>query len=546
VLATSRLARWAGPVLVVVLAAALRLWNLGHPNTLVFDETFYVKDAWTLLNNGYESTWPENADALFAAGNSNIFTTDASFVVHPPLGKWLIGLGMIALGPGNAWGWRIATVIVGVLAVVLIMLIAQKLFGSRLLATIAGFLFAIDGHAIVLSRVALLDNFVMFFALLGCGAVLMDRDWHATRLAAWLAARRESGDGSAAPAPSWGPALWWRPWLLAAGVAFGLASSVKWSGLYFLAAFGVYLVIVDALARRRAGIPFWLSAAVLKQAPATFLLLVPIAVTTYLLSWTGWFTTRGGYYREWADGADAAWTGALAWVPHSIQSFWHYQDAAYGYHVGLSTPHPYQANPLTWLFMIRPTSMFYEGSNRGENGCGYNICSEAITSVGNPLIWWASTAALFYLVYRLARYREWKVGFILMGMVAGYLPWLMYLNRTVFQFYTIAFEPYLLLGLTFCIGAVLQRIETPTLAPRAWPTFARHRASAIDRDLTGTLTNQRSRSIWRGEHTLAGARIVAIFLVLATLVSAFFYPLWTGSQTSYDFWRIHTWIESWR
>ena len=211
-LASRRLVRWAGPILVVILAAALRLWNLGHPHSLVFDETFYVKDAWTLVNNGYESTWPENADALFAAGNSMIFMTDASFVVHPPLGKWLIGLGMIALGPESGWGWRITTVIMGVLAVILIMLIAKKLFGSLVLATIAGFLLAIDGHAIVMSRVALLDNYVMFFALLGFGAVLMDRDWHATRLAAWLAARREAG-----AEPSWGPALWWRPWLLAAG-----------------------------------------------------------------------------------------------------------------------------------------------------------------------------------------------------------------------------------------------------------------------------------------------------------------------------------------
>ncbi len=47
------------------------------------------------------------------------------------------------------------------------MLITKKLFQSHLLALIAGFLLAIDGHAIVMSRVALLDNFVMSFALLG-------------------------------------------------------------------------------------------------------------------------------------------------------------------------------------------------------------------------------------------------------------------------------------------------------------------------------------------------------------------------------------------
>ena len=516
VLATSRWFRWAGPLAVLVLAAILRLWNLGHPRELVFDETFYVKDAWTLFNNGYESTWPDKADALFAAGQANIFLSDPSFVVHPPLGKWLIALGMAFWGADSSWGWRIVTALIGVLAVALLMLIARRLFGSTVLAVIAGFLLAIDGNAIVMSRVALLDNSVMFFALLGFGAVLLDRDWHAARLAALLARRREAG-----LEPAWGPTLWWRPWLLAAGLAFGLTSSVKWSGFYFLAAFGVYVVIVDALARRRAGVPFWLSAALLKQAPANFLLMVPVAAATFLASWTGWFVTRGGYYRDWAETAGAAWTGAFSWVPLPLQSFWHYQVAAYGYHVNVETPHPYQANPLTWLFMIRPTSMYFRSSSAGENGCGFTSCAEAITGIGNPIIWWAATIAAFYLVYRLARYRQWRVGLILTGLAAGYLPWLMYLNRTVFQFYTIAFEPYLILGLTFVIGLLLGEPRGSDGAPVADDERAARRR-------------------------LAGIRVVVIFLAMAALVSAFFYPLWTGMQTPFLFWQLHIWLPSWR
>ncbi|TFC80897.1 phospholipid carrier-dependent glycosyltransferase [Cryobacterium sp. TmT2-59] len=533
---TNRAFRWAGPLAVTVLAAVLRLWNLGSPHSLVFDETFYVKDAWTLFNHGYESTWPDQADTLFAAGQTHIFLTAPSFVVHPPLGKWLIALGMAAFGPDSSWGWRIMTALIGVLAVVLLMLIAKRLLGSTLLAVIAGFLFAIDGNAIVMSRVALLDNYVMFFALLGFGAVLLDRDWHAGRLAARVARERDAGRD-----PGWGPALWWRPWLLAAGLAFGLTSSVKWSGFYFLAAFGVYLVVVDALARRRAGIPFWWSAALLKQAPATFLLTVPIAVATYLVAWTGWFVTAGGYYRDWASSPGAAWTGALAWVPGTVQSFWHYQVAAYTYHVGLSTPHPYQANPLTWLFMIRPTSMYYRGSSLGENGCGTGTCSEAITGIANPLIWWAATAAIFYLVYRLARYREWRVGLILMGLVAGYLPWLMYLNRTVFQFYTITFEPYLLLGLTFVIGVIL-RLAPTDAAPAAAS------GDVTDAAVTdASLTDAAPPGAAAPDAAPAQARwLVLAFLIAATVVSAFFYPLWTGTQTSLQYWQLHIWLPGWR
>ncbi|MBK5238049.1 MAG: phospholipid carrier-dependent glycosyltransferase, partial [Actinomycetales bacterium] len=153
--ARQKLWYWGGPVAVTALAAGLRLWNLGDPHTLIFDETFYVKDAWSLWNNGYETTWPSETDPRFAAGETNIFTTGGSYVVHPPLGKWLIALGMVGSGATNAFGWRFSVALAGILMVFLIALIARRLTGSTLLAVIAGGLLAVDGHAITLSRVSL-------------------------------------------------------------------------------------------------------------------------------------------------------------------------------------------------------------------------------------------------------------------------------------------------------------------------------------------------------------------------------------------------------
>jgi dolichyl-phosphate-mannose-protein mannosyltransferase len=45
---------WGTPIAITLLAAVLRMQALGHPATLIFDETFYVKDAWTLLHLGHE------------------------------------------------------------------------------------------------------------------------------------------------------------------------------------------------------------------------------------------------------------------------------------------------------------------------------------------------------------------------------------------------------------------------------------------------------------------------------------------------------------
>lgn len=491
---------WGGPILVTLLAAVLRFWNLGHPQHIVFDETYYVKDAWTLLHHGYETSWPDGADADFAAGDTDTYLDNASYVVHPPLGKWMIALGMAAFGADSAFWWRASTALAGTVAVFLLTLVGRRLFGSTVLAVVAGLLFAVDGNAIVMSRVALLDNWIMLFALVGFWFVLLDRDWSARALERRFAEARAAGRD-----PHFGPVIWARPWVITAGAAFGAACAVKWSGVWFLAVFGLYLVVVDALARRRAGLGFWVSGAVLKQAPATFLLLVPMAIAVYLASWTGWFATDGGYDRHWAEEAGNAATGWLSWVPAPLQSLWHFHQSAYSYHVGVQSPHPWQANPLTWLLMIRPTNMYYAD---GVSGCGGD-CVESIIGIGNPLIWWAAAAAVGYLLYRLVRYREWAVGAILAGVAAGYLPWLGYLGRTVFQFYSIVFEPYTLLALVFVFGLVLGSRDDPR---------------------------------WRRER---GIRSVAIFLVAVLLVSAFFLPIWTGAPMPPFLRQLHFWLPSW-
>jgi dolichyl-phosphate-mannose--protein O-mannosyl transferase len=496
---------WGLPALVTVIAAVARLWALGDPHSLVFDETFYVKDSWTLLHKGWEAAWPPNIDDAFANGDVNSFTDDPEFVAHPPFGKWLIAVGLSALGAQNSVGWRISTAVIGVLAVVLLMLIAKRMFRSTLIATTAGFIMAIDGNAIVMSRVAILDNSVMFLALLAFGCLLLDRSWYERRLSAWTAARVESGRGL-----GWGPWLWWRPWLLVAGILLGLDAGVKWTGFYFLAFFAVYVVLVDVLGRRRAGVPFWAEAGILKGGLVTFVWTVPVAVVVYVCTWAGWIFNPGGYYRDWVQTtADARWTGLLSWVPNWVQNLWHYQAEMYGYSINLHTPHPYQSNPLTWLLQLRPTSMYYVGTKYGVDGCtAQGGCSSAITDLGNPIIWWAGTAAVIYLIYRLIRYRDWRHGMILMGLAAGYLPWLLYTGRTIFTFYSIAFAPYLYLALAAVFALLVGR-----------PTDAAYRR-------------------------IRGLSLLAVFVFVIAIVSVFFVPIWTGMQIPYWYWQLHMWLQN--
>ena len=170
---------WLGPLGATALAALIRLPNLGRPHELVFDETYYAKDALSLLNFGVERKFVEGANEKLLATDGNnylsIFTADPAYVVHPPIGKWVIASGEAIFG-ATPFGWRIAVALLGILSVLLTARIARRLTNSNFIGTIAGLLLALDGLHITMSRTALLDTTLSFFVLCAFGALIIDRD----------------------------------------------------------------------------------------------------------------------------------------------------------------------------------------------------------------------------------------------------------------------------------------------------------------------------------------------------------------------------------
>jgi dolichyl-phosphate-mannose-protein mannosyltransferase len=481
---------YLGAFLVLAIASITRLWNLASPQKLVFDETYYVKDALSLSQEGHEKNWPEGANSAFETGDVYSYLADPAFVVHPPFGKWLISSGMWLLGPDNAAGWRLSTALLGIATVALLMLVAHRLFGSTKLALAAGFLLAIDGMAITMSRTALLDAPLTFFLLLGFLFFLIDSKQSRLRIGYLI----QEGKNTL---------LWFRPWLVLTGIALGAASSIKWSGLYLLAAMGLYVVFSEMLLRRDSAEKSWARTGVLAQGAISFLNLVPVAIATYVASWLGWITSSGGYSRNWSE--DNSLPGVFGALPSWAQSLWNYHEVIYKFHVNLSEDHSYQSHPITWLLGLRPTAFFYETYALGQMGCESDTCSSAITALGNPLIWVFATAALLYLAYRYIRTRERVIGLVLLGVGALYLPWLLIPERTVFQFYAVSFLPWMILGLVLVIQILYRAIGNPKLA--------------------------------KG--------LVISFFVLATLVSVFFLPVNIGLVVPFDQWQLRMWLPSW-
>ena len=415
------------PLLIALASFVLRLFNLASIKTLIFDEIYYVDGARDLLKYGVEVTG-----------------TQPEFVVHPPVGKWMIAAGIKLFGD-NPLGWRFTTAFIGSLMILVVALIAHRLFYSPLLTALASGLMAIDGLALVHSRTALLDNFLAFFIL----------------TATYFFIRRNY-------------------WLT--GLFLGVALSTKWSALYFIAVFGL-IALYRAFSHHT-------GRALIRPTVERFTQFGVIPLAVYFTSWSGWFLSDRGWGRGYST--------------NPLRSFYYYHQQILAFHTGLTEKHTYEANPWSWLFMGRPTSFFYES----PSGCGSESCSQEIIALGTPLLWWLAIAALALVIgmwFRsiVTRHFDPAITIIIAGIAAGYLPWFFFQERTVFTFYAIVFQPFLILALVYGVRAILLRFKK------------------------------------------SGEAIVATLFILIFLNFVYFLPIYLGDVITYEAWRSRMWFPSW-
>jgi dolichyl-phosphate-mannose--protein O-mannosyl transferase len=483
---------------VTAIAAVLRLIDLGRPHVVIFDETYYVKDGLALLRYGYEREAIKDADKTILGATDtswramDVFKDSPSFVVHPPVGKWVIATGEWAFGV-NPFGWRIAVAVLGILSVLMTARIVRRMTRSDFVGTLAGFLLAIEGLHFVMSRTALLDMSLMFFCLAAFGLLILDRDAVRRRAQMWM----NLWDGQPVRV---GPGFGLRPWRIAAGVALGLACGVKWSGLWYVAVLGLLAVSWDFQVRRALGVRRPLLGMLARDAVPAFLSLVVVGFAVYVATWSGWLVTSGGYDRNWA----ASHPGPT-WIPEALRSLAEYHRAAWHFHVGLNVPHSYRSHAWGWPVMARPTSFYYES----PTGCGSDRCSAEVISLANPIIWWAGLFALGHQIWRWLAARDWRSGALVAGYVAGIAPWLIYHNRTIFTFYSIVFTPYLVAMLSMSLAA-----------------------------LPGGPDASRNRRFW-------GTVALGSVVLLAVVACWFFYPIWTGKVITFDQWHWRMWMPTW-
>jgi dolichyl-phosphate-mannose-protein mannosyltransferase len=379
-------------IALTVLAGLLRLEGITHPSALVFDE-FYASDA-----------------CLYVLGpQPQCSTLTEISIVHPPLGKWLIGAGIRVFGFTPA-GWRVAPLIAGTLSVAVLYLLGRRLLGSTVAASLAAGLLAFDLLHFLMSRTAMLDAFVVFFGVTAFLCIVYD------------STREPAG---APDHDTWLSRLVARRWLIAAGVAGGAAVASKWSGAYLLLTV-LLLALLDGASRvREVGPSNW--RAVRSEAVPLIVALIFIPLAVYIASFVG--RVQGSALAwPWTTGA---WVHAL-FERHQI---------AMEHHTGSLYTHPYMSPPWSWPLLKRPVLFYF----REVDGGHY----QEILALGNPLVWWLALISLGIVAWRIVRQPHLRASHIVIvaGFLAGYLPWFIITRRESFLYYSLPAVPFLCLAL---------------------------------------------------------------------------------------------------
>ena len=295
----------------------MRLYELQRPNVLVFDETYYARDAHTILH-GYLGS---NPDYSWEPGKEISWP-------HPEFGKFAIAVGQVAFGY-TSFGWRIVPAICGTLLLVLVYPLGRRFGLSPPWALLGLVLAASDFMGIVQSRIATLDIFVALWSV----------------LCIYLALRYVQTGHKLR-------------WLFLCGLAGGLAFGTKWSGAFPCVAAAAIMVLYRRRSWRRPAGTVALQALRDAALPAVALVVLPVAA--YFASYTVYFLKGRHTLSQWWELQHQMWwfnenlhathtyaSKAYTWIFDYRPVWYYYEDIHNSVHGIISI-----GNPLLWWVSV--------------------------------------------------------------------------------------------------------------------------------------------------------------------------------------------------
>lgn len=328
---------------------------------------------------------------------------------HPPLGKFLISLGIRMLDM-TPFGMRLTGALFGSLLPVLLFWGGLLVTGSRTGAWLASLLTACDFMNFTISRFATIDVFQVFF--LTAFALSLYR-WYLFEKASW----------------QW-PSL---GWFYGAGLFLGLAASVKWSALFVGTGIGLlYLWQLHEVWRSQGNLR-WSGAANLTGHYFLAFIVVPLLV--YYLSYGAFFPCLPEHPSLFSS--------------QGVREFLAQQRNMFSYHSELVATHPFSSPFYTWPFIYKPLYLYV------DPGSELHV---AISLMGNPVLWWSGLVGMVIILWIALGGKNPTATFLAGGYLVLFLPWML-VNRLTFIYHYFPTLPFLFMGLAWLL----------TRLPGHWP-----------------------------------------------------------------------------
>lgn len=426
-----------------------------------FDEIYHGRTAYEMVRGVYNYEW-----------------------THPPLGKFIISLGIRMFGM-CPFGWRIMGTLFGIAMLPIFYLFTRRFFRRTWAATVTTVLFAADFMHFTQTRIATIDVYVTFFIILMYYFMYRyyqvsyyDRSLKKTFLP-----------------------------LLFCGISMGLGCACKWPGVY--AGIGLGVIFFATIFRRYMEYRYALKMpdgetngikhqdvihSFKKKTMKTFafcmLAFVVIPITIYTLAYIPFDDNQNVGLINFSTGVEMVpysdnTDHEIITLPHkegedttldktyckmqinfeiedrdsffgNLAVKWNdskfnqllgkmarNQKAMYDYHANLDAEHIYQSTWYEWPIIKRPILYYIHSFPDGTQG--------SISAMGNPLVWWAGILAFIGMIILWIWKRDRKALFLIFGYLAQLIPWTG-VARCTFIYHYFPSVPFITIMIGYCMS----------------------------------------------------------------------------------------------
>ena len=361
---------------------------ISYMNSTYFDEIYFARSAYQYVNGIPAMEW-----------------------VHPPLGK-LIQMIPILLFGMTTFAYRLMGNIAGILMIPLIYIFAKKMFKSRKYALLAAVLMTFDNFHFAQTRMGTVDSFLVLFMILSSYFMYLylssDKKTELNKKLVYLGL---------------------------CGLFFGLATTVKWTGLYLglglaILFFGKMILDFKKTTKKENKKELRQEYITIVIACLAFFVIIPAII-------------YGASYFLFPK----VYPGEVSTISQLIEQI----KGMFNYHANLNEPHPFSSEWYTWPIMLKPVWYYVAYPTEGFRA---TICG-----IGNPAIWWVGAASLIYVIINMLRKR--KLEFIFLSILALSL-WLPYafIGRVMFLYHYFPVVPFMMLAIVALIKMLEEKLKT--------------------------------------------------------------------------------------